>query len=194
MSEKIPLPFNPRSPEFRANPYPTYDYLRTHHPIYYRPERNDWVLTRYADIVEVLKNPSFGHSERGPTNPITAKQQPIHHFLSLRQETQQLMNLLLVVCNPPDRTRIRQLLRTPFAQSRVQALRSRIQAQVDDLIDRVKDRGKIDIIDDIAYPLTLAINCEILGIPPSEWHPRFQQWSRNLSLVMDLDVTAIDNE
>ncbi|MGK7876618.1 MAG: hypothetical protein AB4426_25990 [Xenococcaceae cyanobacterium] len=37
-----------------------------------------------------------------------------------------------------------------------------------DLIDQVKDRGKMDIIDDLAYPLTLGLNCEILGIPQQE--------------------------
>ncbi|MBC6418412.1 MAG: cytochrome P450 [Prochloron sp. SP5CPC1] len=201
MNEKMPLPFNPRSPEFRANPYPTYDYLRSHHPIYYRPERKDWVLTRYADIVEVLKNPSFGRSEGGLANLMTAKQEQIHKFLSLRQESQRLMKLWLVLLNPPNHTRIRHLLRTPFTQSRIQALRCQghasrphIQAKVDDLIERFKDRGKMNIIHDLAYPLTLGVNCEILGIPEAEWHPRFRQWSENLSVVADLDVTPIDNE
>ncbi|MGK7904268.1 MAG: cytochrome P450 [Hormoscilla sp.] len=193
-NEIVPLPFNPRSPEFRANPYPSYEYLRSHHPIYYRPERKDWVLTRYADIVEVLKNPSFGRSEGGLANLMTAKQEQIHKFLSLRQESQRLMKLWLVLRNPPDHTRIRQLLRSPFTQSGIQTLRSRIQAQVDELIDRVIDRGKMNIIHDLAYPLTLGVNFEILGIPEAEWHPRFQQWSENLSVVADLDVTPIDNE
>ena len=148
----MPLPFNPRSPEFRANPYPTYEYLRSHDPIYYRPERKDWVLTRYADIVEVLKNPSFGRSQQGLANLMTAKQEQIHKFLSLRQESQRLMKLWLVLRNPPDHTRIRQLLRSPFTPSRIQTLRSRIQAQVDDLIERVKERGKMDIMGDLAYP------------------------------------------
>jgi len=194
MNETMPLPFNPRSPEFRANPYPTYEYLRSHHPIYYRPERKDWVLTRYADVVEVLKNPSFGRSQQGLANLMTAKQEQIHKFLSLRQESQRLMKLWLVLRNPPDHTRIRQLLRSPFTPSRIQTLRSRIQAQVDDLIDRIKYLGKMDIIDDLAYPLTLGVNCEILGIPEREWHPRFKQWSEGLSAVGDLDASAIANE
>ena len=190
----MPLPFNPRSPEFRANPYPTYDYLRTHSPIYYRPEQKDWVLTRYADIVEVLKSPQFGRSQPERDSPIPAQQQPIHKFLSLRQDSQRLMKLWLVLRNPPDHTRIRQVLRRPFTPASIQKLRSRIQSRVDDLIDRVEDRGKMDIMSDLAYPLTLAVNCEMLGIPEGEWHPRFQQWSEGLSAVGDLDVTAISNE
>ncbi len=197
-NETVPLPFNPRSPEFRANPYPTYHYLRTHHPIYYRPERNDWVLTRYADIVEVLPNPSFGRSEKEAEEELvrlqTAKQEPSNRFLALRQESQKLMKLWLVLRNPPDHTRIRHLLHNTFTQPRIQALRSHLQANVDDLIDRVKERGKMDIIHELAYPLTLGANCQILGIPKQEWHPRFKQWSEDLSLAMDLDVTPLANE
>ncbi|WP_227788668.1 MULTISPECIES: cytochrome P450 [unclassified Nodularia (in: cyanobacteria)] len=195
-SESIapPLPFNPRSPEFRANRYPTYDYLRTHHPIYYRSEGNDWVLTRYADISEVLKNPIFGHAQKSIVSLETGTPAPINNFLGLRQESQRLMKLWLVRQNPPTHTRIRPLLRSAFTQSHIQALRSHIQTTVDDLIDRVQDLGKMDIINDLAYPLTLGLNCKILGIPPQQWHPQFKQWSVSLSLSLDLDVTPIANE
>ncbi|AFY57880.1 cytochrome P450 [Rivularia sp. PCC 7116] len=192
-NQTAPLEFNPRSPQFRANPYPTYDYLRTHHPIYYRSERNDWVLTRYDDIVEVFRNPSFGRSQQKPKLQ-TANQQPINHFLSLRQESQQLMKLWLVLLNPPDHTRIRHLLRNPFTPSRIQTLRSHISANVNNFIDGVKNSGKVDIIKDLAYPLALGVNCKILGIPEQEWHPRFKQWSDNLSIIADVDVTPIANE
>ena len=167
----VPLPFNPRSPEFRANPYPTYDYLRTHHPIYYRPERNDWVLTRYADISNVLKNPSFGRAQQNLASLQTVNQGSINQFLRLRQDSQRLMKLWLVLLNPPTHTRIRQLLRSAFTSSHIQALRSHIQTTVDDVIDGVKDLGKMDVINDLAYPLTLGLNCKILGIPPQQWHP-----------------------
>ena len=193
-NETMPLPFNSRSPEFRANPYPTYRYLQAHHPIHYRPERKDWVLTRYADIVEVLKNPNFGRSESGLAELTTAKQQPINRLLSLRRERQRLIALWLVLRNPPDHTRIRQLLVATFSPARIKTLRSRLQAKVNDLIEGVRERGKMDIIGDFAYPLTLGVNCEILGIPEREWHPRFQQWSEGLSVVADLDVSAIANE
>ncbi|MEA5556730.1 cytochrome P450 [Nodularia spumigena] len=193
-SVAIPLPFNPRSPEFRANPYPTYDYLRSHHPIYYRPERNDWLLTRYADISEVLKNPNFGRAKQGLSSVQTANQPPINHFLRMRQESQRLMQLWLLLQNPAAHTRIRSLLRSAFTQSHIQVLRSHIQTTVDNLIDRVQDLGKMDIIHDLAYPLTLGLNCKILGIPPQEWHPQFKQWSVSLSLSLDLDLTPIANE
>ena len=191
--ETVPLPFNPRSPEFRANPYPTYDYLRTHHPIYYRPEGKDWVLTRYADIVEVLQNPRFCHSELLPQKP-TQEHDLLDRLLSLRCASQRLMRLWVILSNPPAHTRIRKLFQNSFTFGQVQTLRSQIQAKADRLIAGFEGLDSIDIMRDLAYPLTMHATCQILGILPEEQHPQFPQWSHNLSSIIDLDVSPIDNE
>jgi len=196
MTQKtMPLPFNPRSAEFRANPYPTYHYLRTHHPIYYRPERKDWILTRYADIVEVLKSPSFGHSESGLTRSemVATNQESI--LLSLRHKSQKLMKLWLLLRNTPEHTRLRNLFREHFNSKRIQTLRTYIQTKADALIEPVKESGKMDIINDFAYPLTIDVNCNnMLGISPQAWHSSFRQWAEELTLIADLDPTLISTE
>ncbi|MEO1428195.1 MAG: cytochrome P450 [Cyanobacteria bacterium J06632_19] len=195
MNETIPLAFNPRSPSFRANPYPTYDYLRTHHPIYYRPEKKDWVLTRYADIVKVLKDPCFGHSTKFNTAiEFFSSKQSVDQLLHMRQESQNLLNLWLSLQNPPAHKRIRQVLHHAFTKARIQALRSHIQETVDRQIERVKDQGKMDIIADFAYPVAMDSICEVLGIPKQEQHSRFRQWSQELALGIDIDVTPISHE
>ncbi|MDJ1168787.1 cytochrome P450 [Roseofilum sp. BLCC_M154] len=193
MSENMPLPFNPRSPEFRANPYPTYDYLRTHHPIYYRTEGRDWVLTRYADMVEVLHNRSFGHPESLPPHPIQGHNL-LDRFLSLRFSSQRLMRLWVILSNPPTHTRIRQLFQNSFTIGQVQTWRSQIQTEADRLIAGFEGLERIDIMSDLAYPLTMYGICQILGILPEERHPQFPQWSHDLSSIIDLDVSALDNE
>ncbi|MEO1465988.1 MAG: cytochrome P450, partial [Cyanobacteria bacterium J06633_1] len=50
--------FNPFSPEFHANPYPTYKRLQTDDPIHWS-FLQAWVITRYADAAYVLKDPRF---------------------------------------------------------------------------------------------------------------------------------------
>ncbi|WP_017718226.1 cytochrome P450 [Kamptonema formosum] len=192
-NETVPLPFNPRSSEFRANPYPTYHYLRTHHPIYYRPEWNDWVLTRYADIVEVLQNYGAGHSEQLLTN-LQTSDAPINRLLASRNESQKLLKLWLVLRNPPDHTRMRQVVQNTFTFQNIQALRERLEARVNALIERVKDKGKMEIVDDVAYPASVGAIGEILGIPQLEEDRRFKLWSQELSLLIDMDVTPINQE
>ena len=92
-----PLSFSPRSAEFRSNPYPTYDYLRQHHPIQYRPQQKDWVLTRYVDVLEALKNPKFGRARQEITSLQHINNQSADRFLQIRQDSQNLMKLWLVL-------------------------------------------------------------------------------------------------
>ena len=56
------LDFNPFLPEFHANPYPFYHRLRAADPVHRTP-MGLWVLTRYDDVVSVLKDPRFGREE-----------------------------------------------------------------------------------------------------------------------------------
>nr|VFK79042.1 MAG: hypothetical protein BECKSD772D_GA0070982_103324 [Candidatus Kentron sp. SD] len=192
----MPLPFEPRSAAFRANPYPTYHHLRTHHPVWYRPEHEDWVLTRYADISHVLTNRAFGRSEEeSMETKTTTTNQPMDRLLSFRRESQRLVRLWLLLRNPPGHVRIRRLFQKFLTPSRIRSLREDIQARVDTLVDRVEAQGKADIIGDFAHPLTFGINCEkLLGIPESAWHPRFDQWSESVALMADFDVTPTTNE
>jgi len=105
------------------------------------------------------------------------------------------MGLWLVLTNPPDHTTIRRLLQQAFTQSRINRLQASIQAQVDSAIDRAVERGELDVIGDLAYPLMLDLNCrEILGIPQQGWHRNFKQWTENMSLVADLDITPLTYE
>lgn len=194
MTHKTPLPFNPRSAEFRANPYPTYEYLRTHHPIYYRQEQKDWILTRYDDISQVFKTTSFGHSDKKTSPNLIDPSKLNNPFIRKRYESQQLMALWLALLNPPDHTRIRNVLRSSFTPAKAQQLKSYLEETIDHLIDQVEDRGKMDIMNDLACPLTLGMNCKILGISQSQWHPNFQQWLDSLALLADIDPRFVDTE
>jgi cytochrome P450 len=50
------MQFNPMDPEFLADPYPMYHRLRTEDPVHHSP-LGFWVLTRYEDVVAVLRDP-----------------------------------------------------------------------------------------------------------------------------------------
>ena len=50
--------FDPASPEFVDDPYPTYKVLRDHHPAYHLQEHGLWLITRQADVLAALTNPA----------------------------------------------------------------------------------------------------------------------------------------
>src|SRR5215510_2488937 len=61
-SVMTPVQFNPLLPEFRQNPYPTYDRLRTEDPVHQSMLPGTWVLSRYADVAMVLRDSRFGRA------------------------------------------------------------------------------------------------------------------------------------
>ena len=73
----------------------------------------------------------------------------------------------MLASDPPDHTRLRKLVSYAFTPARVEALRPRVQAITDELLDALGDlRGApVDLVDGFAFPLPIIVICELLGVP-----------------------------
>ena len=67
--------------------------------------------------------------------------------------------------DPPDHTRLRGLVTKAFTAKRIDDLRPRMQQIVDELLDAAFERGEMDVVADLAYPLPVTVICEMLGVP-----------------------------
>jgi cytochrome P450 len=70
--------------------------------------------------------------------------------------------------DPPDHSRLRRLVSAAFTPRRVEALRPRVQAVIDDLLDQIAAAGpeaRIDLVSAFAFPLPFTVICELLGVP-----------------------------
>ncbi|WP_281017054.1 MULTISPECIES: cytochrome P450 [unclassified Minwuia] len=164
MNEQTPVAdaplFNPFSPEFLRNPYPSFELLRENQPLMKTP-LGFWVASRYADVQMILKDRRFGKGfdERMKMrngddvfdNPVYAN-----------------MRTWMLVQDPPDHSRLRGLVSKAFTARRIDGLRPQIQTLVDELLDRAAPRGRMDFIRDFAYPLPVNVICDMLGIPPED--------------------------
>jgi hypothetical protein len=168
--------FNPMDPEFVADPYPMYHRLRTEDPVHKSP-LGFWVLTRYEDVVSVLRDHRFA-------------KEAIAAFVAqkLGVETSAGIGISMLDRDPPDHTRLRSLVSKAFTPKVVEGLRPRIQQIVDGLLDRAADRRGMDLIEDFAYPIPVIVICEMLGVPVED-HERFRGWS--LDLARGLDATLM---
>ncbi len=77
----------------------------------------------------------------------------------------------------PDHTRLRTLVHKAFTPSMIERLRERIQETAEQLIDRFRPTGTIDLARAYALPIPLTVIVELLGIP-SQDRDRFHRWSK----------------
>src|SRR5262245_15289486 len=69
LKDRLVFEFNPLSPEFQADPYPTYEALRANMPIYHWEQWNIWFLSCYEDCVAVLKDNRIGREIQNHMTP-----------------------------------------------------------------------------------------------------------------------------
>src|SRR5262245_46885867 len=93
--------------------------------------------------------------------------------------------------DPPDHTRLRQLVNKAFTPRMVEELRPRIVAIVDQLLEAMSDARHIDLVHDFAAPLPVTVIAELLGVP-SEHRADFRRWSEEL-LVLTEPFVPIQN-
>jgi cytochrome P450 len=174
------LPANPlASPELLADPYPLYRALRQANPVLRLPVPNHagagvWLLTRHAEVQAVLRGPGYSVDRRRAE---IVRENAARLPLELLGEAGGLRSMLLM--DAPDHTRVRGLVSKAFTPRRVAALRPRIEAIVDGLLDAVRGEGRMDAIEDFAAPLPAIVIAELLGVP-AEDHRQFKQWSGEL--------------
>jgi cytochrome P450 len=176
------IQFNPMDPEFVADPYPMYHRLRAEDPVHRSP-LGFWVLTRYADVMAMLRDPRL-------------IKEPIAAFVAARfgmAAPPPGLGLSMLDRDPPDHTRLRGLVSKAFTPRALEGLRSHIQKIVDDLLADAAGKGEMDLIEEFAYPLPVRVICEMLGVPVKD-HERFKQWGLDIARGLDAIMLPPDSE
>jgi cytochrome P450 len=170
-------PLDPFAPEHRANPYPVYRRLRDTDPIHWSESQGAFLLTRYADCIDVLRAPgaSVSPENEAPGRHKDQAPDPLRNAL----ETQPMLFL-----DPPDHTRLRGLVSKAFTPRTVEAMRPHIVDLVDGLLDDLSDKGELDVVEDLAFPLPVIVIAEMLGVPLED-RDQLKPWSREMARTID---------
>jgi cytochrome P450 PksS len=166
-------PVNIASPEFKADPYPFYARLRAEAPVHRMTlptGESAWLVTRYDDVVAVLKDERFVKDTNNALTLEQAARQPWFRKL-FKPLKRNMLDL-----DPPDHTRLRALVHKAFTPRLVERMRGRVQGLADELLDKVQGRGRMDLIRDYALPMPTTIIAEMLGVPVADRHA-FHRWS-----------------
>jgi cytochrome P450 len=169
------------SPQFFDDPYPVYHRLRRENPVHWSDALGGWVLTRYADVLAILRDPRRFSSAGRVTYlleqlPGQARRQV--------EALEQHYTVGLAHSDPPDHTRLRALLTKVFTPRMIEAMRPRVQVLVDELLDVVQSAERMDVIRDLAYPLPATVILEMIGAPPED-RDRFRQWALDINSLFE---------
>ena len=152
------------SSAFIEDPYRTYEQLRRKDPVHRMRLIEAWALTRYEDVQDVLiDHRRFTNAERN------------YDYMQYRT---------FLDLDPPDHTRLRGLVSKAFTPRAVRELGPRIQELVDELLDAVAGKNRIDLISDFAFPLPVIVIAEMLGVPAQD-RARFREWSDDIALSVN---------
>ncbi|MEO5898498.1 MAG: cytochrome P450 [Ilumatobacteraceae bacterium] len=176
-------PFNPFDPAFRADPYPFYERLRETEPVHVSPF-GFVVLSRYEDVARTLRGNEFSRDvEANASATVDPARERRRERLRARRESgvgaKNILNL-----DPPDHTRLRRLVSLAFTPSSIERLRPRIEQLVDDILDRAADRGSMELVDDLAFPVPFQVISDLLGMP-TEREAEIREWSQTLTAALE---------
>jgi cytochrome P450 len=159
-------------PRVRIDPYAFYRVLRSEDPVHWSRGLNAWLVTRYSDAVEVLRNPEQ-YSNRGRASSLAARlPESSRALLSPLIES---MDRRLVQIDPPDHTRIRSLVNRSFLPRILELIRPRVAAVANALLDRAPLSEPFDVVEHYAFQLPIIVICELLGVDPQDRF-RLKQW------------------
>ncbi len=147
---------DPRDPDFFNDPYPAYAAIREAAPAFFWEDYGFWCFARFADVLALLRDRRFGRTvvESGPREsrphlePLDALER--HSMLELE---------------PPEHTRLRNLVNRAFVSRRIERLGPQIERLAHERIDAFMAKRSADLVAEFASPIPVAVIADLLGVP-----------------------------
>lgn len=171
--------FDPRDPDFLADPYPAFARLRAAGEVHRHDGLGMAIAVSHGAASAVLRHRGLGR--------IWTDAVPAARFVSF--------NLLhrhsLLESEPPGHTRLRRSISSAFARGHAERLRPKVTALADamtaELAGEIAESGEADLLDHLAQPLPVAVIAELLGVPEAD-RPRLVPWSNAIVKMYEYGV------
>ncbi|MGY1823212.1 cytochrome P450 family protein [Geodermatophilus sp. SYSU D00079] len=164
---------------FFADPYALYARLRAERPV--ARARTPvglpvWLVTRYDDVRQALTDPRLAKDAGSFARVLGAQPVPAERRAVFAEELTRHM----LSSDPPDHTRLRKLVSRAFTVRAIAGMRPRIEELATGLADRMAaGPPEVDLLDAFAFPLPMAVICDLLGVPDAD-RRGFRRWSNTL--------------
>ena len=156
----------------QADPHPLYRELRERGVFLHSEWDGLWYALRYETCRSLLQDNRLGHDTLAPMRrPGLVNGSPQVRELIERRRRR---GLTMLTTNLPEHTRLRGPLNRLYTPRRVEGLRESITALADMYVDRIVEKGEVDVMADLALPLPVGVISALLGVPEegrSLWMP-----------------------
>lgn len=156
--------------ETLACPWPYLELLREQQPVFFSPGIDAFVVTRYADIAEVVRNPEIYANGPQPSSSMilwnfAQEFHSIYHGLGTPPPVPTLVSV-----DGEEHKRQRSALEPFFTVGAVRGYEDKIRRVANELIDPLVGAGEVDLYAEFCLKLPLFVLCELLGIPREAAH------------------------
>jgi len=180
------MDWNPYSARWRDDPYPMYRELRDRAPLHYSPDSATWTVSRYDDVVAVLKDTEvFSSKTRGgqmesriESLSTAEKLQLFVRFVSRMRTAPWTMrrSRMLIQEDGAVHLRMRDLVNRGFTPRQIKRLEPRMRALVAECLAELGRKPQFDLVSELNIPLPVTVIAELLGVEPEKRHV-FKHWS-----------------
>jgi pimeloyl-[acyl-carrier protein] synthase len=160
----------------REDPYPKLREIQERDPVHWSELARGWLITRHDDVSSLLRD-SRVSADRTPST--------VDAVWRRGSDTQNWLEHSLLGLDPPDHTRLRNLVNRAFTPRVVERMRDHVGEVTDELLDGVEPHGRMDAISDFARPLPIRVIAELLGVPATD-HDRFGEWATAMAGALDI--------
>jgi len=175
MSASTASDFDLMSESFFANPFPTFERLRTQAPVYFFEPYQSFILTRGADIEALTKSPHF--SSRRANEMLRSLGLLGEDAVS--KEMLASWSRLLFLQDAPRHTLLRQLVMKGFTPAALERFRSRLASLVERAMEKGRREGEMDVVADFAEPIAINAIAELFALPEAD-RSQFMRWAKDL--------------
>jgi len=176
---------DPRDPAFFDDPYRAYAAIRAAAPTFFWEDYGFWCFAAHADVSALLRDKRFGrqilHVMSRDELGWPAPKPHLAPFDALERQS-------LLEMEPPEHTRLRNLVNRAFVSRQVEKLAPRIAALAHQRIDAFARDGEADLIEAFATPIPVAVIMDLLGAP-REIGPQLLDWSHRMMAMYQFGVT-----
>ncbi|GGL10157.1 cytochrome P450 [Nocardia jinanensis] len=164
---------------------PMFKELRQHAPVLHIPEIDAWILSRYDDVITVVRD-----SERFGAMPADLVGEVPDELKESLPHGYAPWQPALVNTDPPEHDRIRKLAAKPLTPAAVGKREGQIREAATGLIEPLIPLGRADLVDRFATPMPVQVLIKILGVSPEDYK-QFHQWTLGIT---ELFVPTISEE